>query len=123
MMTQESVLTMAKWIAGVVAGLAAIWTVLTWGAAGMNYVHTEPEAAALKVELKEHHNQDTQLILQMIADEKKADRVQRNQRELVRLERDLVGGKYANEDEKEFMKLEIEDLKKAIHCDLDGICQ
>ena len=113
---------MAKWIAAVVAGLAAIGTALTWGASGMDYVYTTPKAEALKQEIEEHHNTDTQLILQLIADEKKADRVQRNQRELVRLERDLVGGKYANEDERRFMLLEIEDLKAAIHCDVDDIC-
>ena len=122
MITWNEVPNMAKWIVGVVAGFAAIGTVVTWGASGYEHIHTQPEADAMQAEIEQHHNQDLTAVYQMLANEKRADRVQRNQRELVRLERDLVGGKYANEDERQFMMLEIEDLKAAIHCDVDGIC-
>ena len=113
---------MAKWIVAVVAGLAAIGTMVTWGATGYDHIHTQPEADSMKQEIEEHHNKDLTAVYQMLANEKRTDRVQRNQRELVRLERDLLGGKYSNEDERRFMVLEIQDLKAAIHCDLDNIC-
>ena len=50
------------------------------------------------------------------------DRVQRNHRELARLQRDLTGGKYANDDERAFMILEIQRLQKAIACDETEVC-
>jgi len=113
---------MAKAVAALVAGLAAIGTVVVWGQNASEYVYTTPKAEALAQEIREHHDEDTQLVFQLIADEKKTDRIQRNQSDLKRLERDLIGGRYGNADEKEFMILEIRDLQAAIHCDRDGIC-
>ena len=101
----------SKVLAGVVAIAASAGTVSVWALDA--YKHFEKTA---------DHNEDIAKVLELIAEEKKFDRVQRNQRELQRLERDLVGGKYANEDEKTFIILEIKDLKSSIRCDVEGIC-
>ena len=102
----------SKVVAGIVALAAALGTVAVWGKDAYNHF----EKAA-------DHSKDIAEVLEVIAQEKKYDRVQRNRRELQRLERDLVGGKYSNDNEKEFIIIEIKDLKNAIRCDEEGICE
>lgn len=112
-----------KWLAAVVAGAAALGTAINWARAGVDAVHWQHEADQDRVTLEQHHDSDVQMVLQEIADQKRLDRVGRNQRELKRLERDFIAGRYANDDERDFMKDEIKDLKAAIRCDNEGICQ
>lgn len=100
-----------KWISSVVGGLAAIWLTIGWAQNGYEHLHTQPEADEMKEEM-----------YQFIADEKKMDRIQRNHRELSRLQRDLIGGKYANDGEKEFLIGEINLLNSTLRCDEEGVC-
>lgn len=113
----------SKWLAAVVGGLGALWIAIGWGADA--YKHFEK---------KEHHDEDIQILLQdiaerdqkmqeQIANQKREDRIQRNMRELQRLQRDLVGQKFGSEAEKEFILAEIQRLERAILCDQQGVCQ
>jgi uncharacterized protein HemX len=113
----------SKWLAAVVAGLGAVWVIIGWGAD--TYKHFEK---------KEHHDQDIQILLQdiaerdqkmqeQIANQIREDRIQRNMRELQRLQRDLVGQKFGSEAEKEFILAEIQRLERAILCDQQGVCR
>lgn len=101
----------SKILAAIVAGLAAIGTMIAWGQDAYEHFETS-----------EHHDADVQAVLEVIAQEKKNDRIQRNRRELKRLERDFVANRFSNPAEKELVKTEIEDLKAQILCDEEGIC-
>ena len=101
----------SKILAAIVAGLAALGTLTAWGANAYKHFETS-----------EHHDGDIQAVLEVIAEEKKYDRIQRNRRELKRLERDYLGGKFSNVLEKELIEEEIKDLKVQIRCDEEGIC-
>lgn len=101
----------SKVLAGIVAGIAAIGTMVAWGQDAYEHFETTDD-----------HKGDIQAVLEVIAQEKKYDRIQRNRRELKRLERDYLGGKFANELEKELIDAEIKDLKAQILCDEEGIC-
>ena len=118
----EKLPTWGKWMSSVVAGLAAVGMLINWGMTGADALHWESEAEANKIELEEHHDEDVKELLQMIADEKKTDRIGRNKRKLKRLERDFIAGRYANDNERQFLIEEIADLKRAIRCDEEGIC-
>jgi gas vesicle protein len=108
-----------KVIAGIVGGIAALGTVYAWSSGAVDtLITTEKE----RQELEQHHDSDIKNVLQLIADEKKSDRIQRNHRELSRLQRDLVGEKYQNEGEKVFMTQEIQRLENELRCDEKGIC-
>lgn len=102
----------SKWLAALVGGLGALWVLIGWGADAYNHF-----------EKADHHNQDIQLVLEEIAAQKKADRIQRNYRELQRVQRELIGEKYSNEAEKSFMLSEIKRLENAILCDEQGVCK
>lgn len=109
----------AKLVAGIVGGLTALGSVWAWssGFAG-NLITTEAERKILE----QHHEEDIANVFEVLAQEKKNDRIQRNHRELSRLQRDLVGEKYANEGEKVFMVEEIKRLEEELRCDEKGIC-
>lgn len=105
-------------------GLAACIgaTVTLWGygdALADPYFVSEKQLS----DLKEHHEGDIESILTELAQQKKSDRIQRNHRELARLQRALIGENYANEAERFFILQEIDRLQKALACDEEDICQ
>jgi len=117
--TVKKLSTRGKILAGIVAGIGAIGAIYTWSSGlADNLITTETERQALE----QHHDQDIASVLDLIAQEKKNDRVQRNHRELSRLQRDLVGEKFSNEGEKLFMVEEIRRLEKELLCDEKGVC-
>ena len=101
-----------KLVASVVGLFASLWLVIGW--AQTAYEHFEKT---------EHHNKDIQKVLEVLAEEKKADRIGRNHRELARLQRDLIGENYQTEGERIFIVEEIKRLEKVLRCDQDGICE
>lgn len=107
----EKIPMWSKIVASIVAGIAALGTMGVW--AKDAYKHFETAA---------QHDADIQAVLEVIAEEKKADRIQRNRRELKRLERDYIGGKFSNADEKKLVETEIQELKALIRCDEEKIC-
>ena len=99
----ERIPKMAKVIAIIVAGLAAIGTAITWGQDGYDHLHTQPEADAMQQE-----------IYQFIADEKRYDRVQRNAREYNRLELAYKNEAWTTVGGKDLMFAQIGRLRIAI---------
>jgi len=100
-----------KWLAGVVAGLGAAGTIITGVVIGIGWFHTQAEADELE-----------QRVYQFMADEKKADRMQRNRKDLAKLQRDLIGQRYTTQGEKSFIEGEIRRLQAVLLCDEAGIC-
>jgi uncharacterized membrane protein YciS (DUF1049 family) len=103
--------TWGQWVSGVVAGVAAIGIVIGWITLTFGLVHTQVEADEME-----------QQIYQVMADEKKADRIQRNRKDLSQLKRELVGEYYRTEGEKELIKLDIVRIEKELLCDEEKIC-
>jgi len=115
----------SKWKTWLPAGAAAFTIIAflgTWAVAGNDKIHWQSEADADKTEIQQQHTHDIEAVLKEIADQKKLDRIQRNHRELSRLERDLIGEKYETLGEKEFIISEITRLGTSLHCDETGIC-
>jgi hypothetical protein len=102
----------SKWLTSLTAGLGAMWLLIAWLING--YEHFEKA---------QHHSADIQMVLERAAEEEKRDRIQRNYRELARLQRDLIGEKYRNEGEREYIIEEIRALNAALACDERGECK
>lgn len=101
----------AKVLTAIVAIFTALGTMALWGQTAYEHFETA-----------EQHDEDIQAVLEVIAAEKKYDRIQRNRRELKRLERDYIGSKFSNDAEKTLVENEIKELKALIRCDEEGIC-
>jgi hypothetical protein len=108
-----------QWLAGTVAGVTAMVTLYAYAEDIVDPMFVSEKQLE---ELKAHHDEDVVQIITELAAQKKADRIQRNHRELARLQRALVGENYANEAERQFILQEINRLQIALACDEEGIC-
>ena len=93
-------------------------------------VTTEAESEAAHEGIKENHREDLQMLLNIIETqqrqlietveeakkERRGDSIARYQREIDRLERDLAGRKYNNEDERDTILRDIRRNEGAIEC-------
>jgi hypothetical protein len=112
----------AKYIGAIIVIVSFTGTVITQLRAGNDAIHWQHEADADKAEMVEHHENDIEMVLIEIADQKRLDRIQRNYRELDRLERDVDGEKWETEAEHQRMLRTIIRLEKALLCDEEAIC-
>lgn len=97
---------------------------MIWGGASVAYNHFVTDAEAGEIVFK--HEEDMKVLLNKIAEQnamileqgKREDRrevqdlINRNKREIARLQRDLVGGKYESEDERLVIVQQIEDYSQ-----------
>ena len=120
--------SVSKWISGIAASILTVGASFATIGGGIDkadsMIVNEDELAVSSSVLSAAHDKDTQMLLEQLIEQntrieqyaEREDRrevndlINRNNRELSRLKRDLVGQKYANPDEREIMVQTISEL-------------
>ena len=90
-----------QWLAGVGGGIAVLYSAAVWSA----------DAIDKAIVTEDELNQVSKTL-----------RIQLNSTQLTNLQRDLIGEKYANDGEKEFIVQQIQQIQQQLKCDQQNIC-